>query len=666
MRAKMIKKCALLLLGTLLCTTIQGQSKDTLFKPLYETTKVKSLRSTFTRSDSIALDGLGTIYSLAIDATVTQPRESSFARVVLEDKEGHQYLVAECDRFRYDQDEVRLEHFCQETASLEGIVPRCLRCYVSGDAVLQLTGIHSTSIRPARRSDTKGESALRHKEQVQDVVDRINAYNKKHQKLWVAGITNRSLIPYNSSEESSCADPYVSNIRYYIGGIYEMGERENHLKSPKNTPKTFATEAFTFSLMDSFDWTNYQGKNYMTPVKNQGDDDVCTAFAATAVMEAYFNAYYNQIINIDLSEAQIIDTLGIRHGYYTSNAYDVLGKITEFGIINDSLWEFHPSDPSVPFPYPMNCERTYIGDTLLVHIDSTNLQPIKENIITHGPGVSGYSYPVLRHDSHGTYIGYKGHAMALCGYGTVHVGDSISQIDSLLYQSGIVSSNTHPLIGETFWIFKNSDGIDSTRNDRHNGYIKILFNNYDYMSDVCFIDGPIIRSQHVDTVAIADKDGDGYFYWGISDEAPDCLIEGMYYMPYQKDADDTNSMIGPMIDYDHYIKLSPFDENAWNITSNETIDQLYNGRCINIRNHGVLTVNNILYNHKDVCIWIEDGGTLIVNGGIIQNGIIAPETGGTVTIKNGGCVIHSDDDYFEVPLGAKFNLLHGEIKYRDN
>ena len=97
LKNKLIRS-ALLLLGTFLLS-VQSRAANDLFKARYETRKAKTVNQTFSNSGSIPLDGLGTIYALSIDATITQPRESSFVRVVLEDKDGHQYLVAECDRF---------------------------------------------------------------------------------------------------------------------------------------------------------------------------------------------------------------------------------------------------------------------------------------------------------------------------------------------------------------------------------------------------------------------------------------------------------------------------------------------------------------------------------------------------------------------------------------
>ena len=82
--------------------------KDNPFRALARENQSRQFRRTFLTSDTISLDGMGTIYALSIDATIQQPREASFTRIVLEDTEGHDYLVAESNWFRNDTTEVHL------------------------------------------------------------------------------------------------------------------------------------------------------------------------------------------------------------------------------------------------------------------------------------------------------------------------------------------------------------------------------------------------------------------------------------------------------------------------------------------------------------------------------------------------------------------------------
>lgn len=120
-------------------------------------------------------------------------------------------------------------------------------------------------------------------------------------------------------------------------------------------------------------------------------------------------------------------------------------------------------------------------------------------------------------------------------------------------------------------------------------------------------------------------------------------------------------------DYVLYDSLYVDRNNVWTISNNVQLNYgRYNKQHINIVSGGTLNINTTLYNHRDVCIWIEADGKLVVNGGTIQNGIVAPESGSSTTIKNGGVIVHSLEDYFEVPLGATFNFQQGKLNYRNN
>lgn len=109
------QKC-FLMAALLAPVTFYAQVTKECFKARLQTPTKAEMNVQLTSSDTISLRQLGTIYALSIDATIEQPREASFVRIVLEDVEGHNYLIAESDRFRNDTTTVNLMEYCEETA----------------------------------------------------------------------------------------------------------------------------------------------------------------------------------------------------------------------------------------------------------------------------------------------------------------------------------------------------------------------------------------------------------------------------------------------------------------------------------------------------------------------------------------------------------------------
>lgn len=677
MRTKMMKKCALLLLGTLLCTTIKGQSRDTLFKPLYETTKVKSLRSTFTHSDSITLDGLGTIYALAIDATVTQPCESSFVRVVLEDKEGHQYLVAECDRFRYDEDVVTLDQFCQETASLEGIMPVCLRCYTAGGAALEIKNIYSSGNRPIRGTATKQEQDELRKAQVQDVVNRINNFNIKHKRRWIAGPTEKALLPYNDKQSTfqcnELYDAYIANLDYYIDGIYQMGG--------SNATGFIPDVEDTSYVIECFDWRDRHGKNWITPVKNQGHSSYCTAFATVSVAEAISQLYYNQLLNIDLSERDICAFSGI--DYYNGGTIPMtLNYWRDYGIIDESSYPFildcDLSESISNRPIGQECIRIsdYKRDSNIVvpplYIpyygrcisNDCTFDDVKRDLIFKGPGVSGIGL---------SPITGQGHSMALIGYGKVHpdstyVVRGYMQVPALYMQI----EDDDLIANRTYWIFKNSyHNANLTQQEAYpmherecDDIVKIVFLEYQYLRPFYFAELPITSLTKTDAdIVCEDADGDGYFNWGIGPIPSSLPI----WAPREEDSNDDNTGVGPMDSNgfprhnDPYILPIIIDHDTI-ISGDRTIYQNYE-----VTNHATLTITGNWYFRDVFDLWLDSGCKLKVDGGHLYKAKLFLEDHTSIEIDHGGEIMldHNADNcvngVYEIPQSCELLITHGRF-----
>ncbi len=72
-------------------------------------------------------------------------------------------------------------------------------------------------------------------------------------------------------------------------------------------PQTELDENETSNLPSSWDWRDVHGENWLTSVKNQGSFGSCSVFGPIGVQEARINLYFNQHIDVDLSEQYILD-----------------------------------------------------------------------------------------------------------------------------------------------------------------------------------------------------------------------------------------------------------------------------------------------------------------------------------------------------------------------
>lgn len=625
-----IKRC-LLVVALLTASALSVQATDT-FKARVRTTAQQTMNISLSASDTIPLSNLGTIYALSIDAIITQPREASFVRIVLEDVEGHNYLIAESDRFRNDTTTVNLSEYCEETAQLNGITPLRLKCYLT-HASLQLTGIHISNEMPTRGVATEHELRSMKEEQVQDIVDRINEYNVKHGKLWQAAATPYALRSAESQGTIGADDPYLANMKYYAGGLYEIGER-NRQATTYNSP-----------YADSFDWSKTRhGKCWITSIKNQGNHGPCHIFAAVGVAEAMTNLYFNDTINLNLSEQDIITyTRYNETGHWSTYTLDTpIRFIATDGVIDETTLPYG-TIISYTDPRPSGLEFVSFNDVIEVSPSGMNFDnfcdSIKKHLINDGPGVWGSLFPSNEPPK------YSHHYMALVGYGKVKSNDSYH----IIY--GNSNSYQHPpqiLVGKTYWNFKNSYGSSESP------YMKLIFNDDAYLYSAFFAKKPITRRGH-HTIKCEDRDGDGYYNWGISDTPPSTLPAWAFT---ERDADDMNRYEGALDTLGHVASIS--ENNNWKYISNTQYvsTPTFNRRPIIIENGGKLIVTNDFKCFPNTDIIVESGGTLDIQGGKVLDAKVELEAGAKLKISDYGelRVLSADTTIFEVPLGATLEM----------
>ncbi len=119
---------------------------------------------------------------------------------------------------------------------------------------------------------------------------------------------------------------------------------------PVSNQKTHEISARNRRLPDKFDWRNYAGYDWMTPVKNQLSCGSCAAFAAMGFLEAMVKIYRNTPdTDVDLSEQHLFSCADgdCATGLYLGDALDY---VRDFGVPDEACLPYTGVDD--------NCDDT--------------------------------------------------------------------------------------------------------------------------------------------------------------------------------------------------------------------------------------------------------------------------------------------------------------------
>ena len=479
------------------------------------------------------------------------------------------------------------------------------------------------------------------KEQEQKVkTDKMALLNKNlrdDNALWVAGETPVSQMSYEEKKNLFGGKiPDLQGLEYYVGGIFELtDDKPDSLNQIKKLSATSNMNDF----VPSFDWRNRHGRNWNTSVKNQGSCGSCWAFGAVAVVEGVTNLYYNQKIDLDLSEQQMVSCTSGTCSGGTAGGSQALDYIIANGVVTETC-----------FPYTAT-------NGICSNICSNPIENIKiVGYQTYYP--SSYSDPatelkklIIQKGILSGRIGAWSHTMALVGFGTVEAGDTVYNGIAGGYNTPIIISSGDSRIGQTYWIFKNSWG-SSWGSD--GGYLYAISN----ISQLIYIRIPLspitsLNYTNADIVC-GDRDGDGYYFWGIGTKPAHCPA----CAPDEPDGDDSNPNLGPMDEYGYCEPITPLVENiassqTWN--TNRTLC-----RNLLVKSGATLTVTATVFMqaHK---VTIQNGGKIILSGGTIDDGNMIAQSGSELTITNNGQILLGNHDNLAIQSGAKFNMTYGAI-----
>lgn len=251
---------------------------------------------------------------------------------------------------------------------------------------------------------------------------------------WLAGVTSLTSLPFDVKKQYLGATPPP--------GVLSIDEIEQRVLLMK---ESFKAEALAVVRdIAAYDLRNVNGKNYVTPIKNQKGCGSCVAFGTIATMESTLRMQHNDPdYPVDLSEAHLFFCLGNAVGFNASCQngwwpHIALDRIQNNGIYGESWLNYDEalSRADRCSGFDLN-PKYFVKITGYEEITGKSAQ-IKEWINSKGPVIAcfivyddfySYTSGIYRHV---TGERHDGHCVTIVGYND----------------------------DEGYWICKNSWGLD--------------------------------------------------------------------------------------------------------------------------------------------------------------------------------------------------------------
>lgn len=615
-----------------------SQYDNASFKLMAEDLQELSFISGTIYKDTVLAIGIDNpVYGFSISGTSTVPNKNSFVRVVMKSSEGREFLVYETNNLLSASSAESFYNISFETSMLDGVIPDSLILQVTeGSIALNKLCYSITSSPKEMRSLASGRDTNIRVLQAEVIAEQLNENLRNQNKLWRAGITDIALMSYEEKKALFGGKvPNLQGLEYYKGGIIDLSSNSSVNQRMLTALDEESNDSTLYYPLNKFDWRDRDGINWMTPVKNQFAG-TCWLFSSIGMVEAAVNIYFNQKIDYNLSEQDVVSCGNFYYEVFNGGSpFQALNYIRYYGVVDEACFPWQQNY------YPISCDEKGTTPEDVIHIDYRydSIPPSlwKEKI---------HKSPCL--------LGFKNedisHAVILTGYKQIAIGDTIfnDQLDDDL----ILDANNIPY-NKTAWIFKNSWG--SSWGDGGYGYF--IVDEYSSLElwQVTHVSSQVYTSG--DNVAV-DNDGDGYYHWGMGN-IPDDLPE---WAPRVQDGDDTNADYGPVYDLG-LLRLSPdlYDTIVYDETTlwhNED----YVWQHVKIVDGGELEIIHDVTMYKDATITVESGGLLLISGGYLYQANIIVQEGGTLRINDGGMLKIKDNDALIVETGGVLDIQHGSIK----
>ena len=524
--------------------------------------------------------GINVVNGINFTGDIRLNSDSSLVRILFTDQFNDEFIIHESYPLIVEDTAYSIALVCDETCYLNSLVPYSVRVDII-DAVVDISYFTLDTIYQPNLLQLQYEFKRKYDSlKIIHLNQNIPIYDMD----WVAGSNSTVKKYYKEKKEIFGVKYNIGGYDYYIGGIFEIAWAG---------PSHYSIS----DLVDNFDWRSRHGATnpfspyydndelgtgWVTKVKNQDSCGACGVFSTVGLVETYINLLYNQHLDFDLSEQDIICHVGQGcDGISTWSALTYMKDTT--GISTEYC-----------FPYGITDDTAYCNYYQASCLDNnpdTLINIISDSLIYYNSSPDSIIRTLINNGLLNVEIGSETaiHSVALNGY-------LVDPADSSI-----------------IWIYKNSYGLES---QGVNGFVYTKNLNIAQGNPLCFITGDINITcyEPPDTLCL-DLDNDGYCNWGIGEKPLDCECENE--LP---DCDDSNPALGPF-DENYYCScLLSYNSEPEYITVDTTWNQgqiIPVDHDIIIDSSGKLTIRGNAYFVENAKIIVEPGGELIIDGGLL-------------------------------------------------
>jgi len=278
----------------------------------------------------------------------------------------------------------------------------------------------------------------------------IELHNSDQTKTWHASI-HKHFIGKRMSEMMT-----MLGYRRSVAGSGKYGKPRAAKANVDDRPDNIKYA----DLPEHFDWRKYQGENYDSPVRNQGNCGSCYAMATIAVAESRIRILSNLKDKAILSAQAVVSCSIYNQGCDGGYPYLVGKHAMDHGLVPESCMEYFGSDveckllQSPDCPDPLNPRRYYVSNYSYIggYYGSCSEVAMMREILRAGPIMVAFDAP-------STLFYYSG---------GVYTGDAPPHEGIKLPGLNLWEKTNHAVVavgwgvqnGQKYWIIKNTWGPD--------------------------------------------------------------------------------------------------------------------------------------------------------------------------------------------------------------